>query len=224
MYLTDDKKLFNSFTVLPLTSEETGLKRTVYIGGTGEGIPIPKQKHYIKYGNTVENSVNIWFLPNGNFHVDSEEMSRKHIGKQELLKVIKWIVKNFDLLYKVYYGIYDHGDFSQLQRSINSFVSLNMPSLYSARTGLKKPVWLDISASIRNISHNSLRIKYGFHQELTFTFYDTENINIIGQSNEIPQKEIDMVKSWILLNCNLLVQLYNGTIDWNTFLNQCQKL
>lgn len=118
MYLTDDKKLFNSFAVLQLTSEETGLKRTVYIGGTGEGIPIPKQKHYIKYGNTVENSVNIWFLPNGNFHVDSEEISKNCISVEELSYVVRWTAKNFDLLCNVYSGIHDHGDFSQLQRPI----------------------------------------------------------------------------------------------------------
>lgn len=223
-YRTNDSYRFDSFVMLPLSPKETGLKKTVYVSGTDEDSPIPKEEQYLKYGSSLENAINIWFYKG--FHIDARDLREKGISDKELDEVLNWITLNVNPLRDLYLGKIDHGDFIESFKSLSGdFVSLSMPMLLPRRTGLQKGIWLDINASNRNLGHNIYRVKYGeLNAGISVTFYDKDNYSVIGNSKEISNNEIKQVKDWITRNYDLLVALYNGEIGFNVFLQQHQKI
>ena len=223
-FKTNDSYRFDSFVMLPLSPKETGLEKTVYVSGTDEDSPIPKEEQYLKYGSSLENAINIWFYKG--FHIDTKDLRKKGISDKELDEVLKWIILNVKPLRDLYLGKIGHGEFVRLYESVSSdFVSLNMPTLTPNDTGLHKNIWLDTNASNRNVGHNIYRVKYGkLSASISVTFYDKDNYSVIGNSKEISNNEIKQVKDWITKNYDLLVALYNGEIGFDVFAQQQQKV
>lgn len=145
-----DKELFGLQPRLCLPSYVTGLRRKLYISNNKE--PIPEKYYYVKYGDSLEKSINIWFSTG--FYLDSDIYRREVMSLDELQDVVSLISINTNILSKFYENRLEFSDFKKSLKF--NYITLGEGVLEMLPNTGKKGIWIDIKQNFYNIKVYSL--------------------------------------------------------------------
>lgn len=101
-----------------------------------------------------------------------------------------------------------------------------MSNVESEYTGLKNTIWAStkIPGSTQQSHHNTPRIKVEIDHELVPFSIDKENPRILTKKRiNIPSKEMNSIKEFIIKNYQILIDYHNGKIGTGKFIEKLKE-
>ncbi len=103
-------------------------------------------------------------------------------------------------------------------------ITLNeMANLRSDETGLPFIVFVNA----KHGSKHDARVKVGFNNKassITCSFSVRPNIELVSGKCKLKDRELNLLRAWIELNKQVIIDLWDENIDQDTFLSKIQKV